>query len=40
MTFLAYIVWAIVIFVALAGLSAPILIDARHWWPRRRSKKM
>lgn len=25
--------------VCIAGLLAPVLVDARHWWPRRRKKR-
>jgi len=33
------IVFVFVVLAALAGLLTPILIDARHWWPRKPPKK-
>jgi hypothetical protein len=29
----------LVILVCLAGLIAPVLVDAHHWWSRRSKKK-
>jgi hypothetical protein len=34
------IVFALVLLVCLAGLAAPILVDARHWWPRGPKKRI
>jgi hypothetical protein len=28
----------LVLLVVLAGFGAPIWIDFRHWWPRKRNK--
>lgn len=33
------LVFALAVFVCLAGLVAPILVDARHWWPRKRKRQ-
>ncbi len=33
------IVTVLVILVSLAGLIAPVLVDAHHWWPRKSRKK-
>lgn len=29
------VVFTLVVLVCLAALVAPILVDARHWWPRK-----
>ncbi len=34
-----YILTALLILVSLAGMVAPALVDARHWWPRKKRMK-
>jgi hypothetical protein len=29
----------LVILVCLAGLTAPVVVDVHHWWPRKSNKK-
>jgi hypothetical protein len=36
--FRTYLLTALMIFVAMAGMVAPALVDARHWWPQKRKK--
>jgi hypothetical protein len=33
------LITVLVILVCLAGLLAPVLVDAHHWWPRESKKK-
>ena len=33
-----YLLTALLILVGIAGMVAPALVDARHWWPRKRKK--
>ena len=35
---LRWIISIFVVFVCIAMLLAPVLIDAHHWWPRKRKK--
>jgi hypothetical protein len=35
-----YTLTGLLILVCLAGMLAPALIDARHWWPRKRRMKL
>jgi hypothetical protein len=30
-----FLVTVLVIVACLVGLAAPVLVDARHWWPRK-----
>jgi hypothetical protein len=34
-----HLVTVFVILACLVGLVAPMLVDARHWWPRKPKKK-
>jgi hypothetical protein len=36
--FRAYLVTALLILAGLAIMIAPVFVDARHWWPRKRKK--
>jgi hypothetical protein len=31
---------ALVVFLCLAGMVAPILVDAHHWWPRKPKREL
>ncbi len=33
-----YVLTVVLVLVCLAGMVAPALVDARHWWPRKRMK--
>ena len=33
------LITALLILACLAGLVAPVLVDAHHWWPRKPKKK-
>jgi hypothetical protein len=33
------LIWILIFAVCAAGLIAPFLIDAHHWWPRKPKKK-
>jgi len=33
-----YVLTVILVLVCLAGMIAPALVDAHHWWPRRPMK--
>jgi hypothetical protein len=32
------LITCLVVFLCMVGLLAPVLIDAHHWWPRKRKK--
>jgi hypothetical protein len=34
----AFVGVSIGLFISIAALVAPVLMDAHHWWPRKRKK--